>query len=98
MVAFCKRLEIRSFSTQSSLSTFAQKYLPKCKDIYFILQNKHLHIYEDSFGAKIIKDDCALSVLYMVCKRIKIVQFMLKSNIVVTSKPLSWNVGMCPAV
>ena len=58
MLAFCKRLEIRSFSTQSSLSIFAQKYLPKCKDTYFILQNKYLHIYEDNFGSKILRDDC----------------------------------------
>ena len=43
-------------SAQSSLSIFAQKYLRKCKDTtYFILQNKHLPIHEDSFGAKIPK-------------------------------------------
>ena len=45
---------------QSSLSVFAQKYLHKCKDTYFILQNKNLCIYEDSFGAKILRDDCTL--------------------------------------
>ena len=38
---------------QSSLSIFAQKYLHKCEDTYFILQNKYLGIYEDTFG-----DDC----------------------------------------
>ena len=27
---------------------------------YFIIQNKYLCIYEDSFGAKILRDDCAL--------------------------------------
>ena len=32
-------------------------YLRKCKDTYFILQNKYLRIYEDSFGAKILRDD-----------------------------------------
>ena len=48
------------FSAQSSLSIFTQNYLRKCKDIYFMLQNKYLFIYEDSFGAKILKDDCAL--------------------------------------
>ena len=25
-----------------------------------MLQNKYLHIYEDSFGAKILRDDCTL--------------------------------------
>ena len=60
MLAFCKRLEIRSFSTQSSLSIFAQKYFCKCKDTYFILKNKSLCIYEDSFGAKVLTDDCNL--------------------------------------
>ena len=48
-----------STSAQSSLSIFAQKYLHKCKDTYFILQNKYLCIYEDSFGAKIVREDCA---------------------------------------
>ena len=45
---------------QSSLSIFTQKYIPKCKDTYFILQNKYFCIYEDSFGAMIVRDDCAL--------------------------------------
>ena len=31
-------------------------YLLKCEDTYLILQNKYLHIYEDSFGAKILID------------------------------------------
>ena len=35
-------------------------YLRKCKDTYFSLQNKYLRIYEDCFGAKILRDDCAL--------------------------------------
>jgi hypothetical protein len=52
-------------STQSSLSIFAQKYLCKCENTYFILQNKYLCIYEDSFGAMIIKDDCALRNMKM---------------------------------
>ena len=51
---------IISSSVQSSLSIFAQKYLCKCKDTYFILQNKYLCIHEDSFGAKIHRDDCVL--------------------------------------
>ena len=52
-------------SAQLSLSIFTQKYLRKCEDIYFILQNKCLCIYEDSFGAMIIKDDCALRNMKM---------------------------------
>ena len=39
---------------QSSLSIFAQKYLHKCEDTYFFLQNKYICIDEDSFGAKIL--------------------------------------------
>ena len=35
-------------------------YLHKCEDTYFILQNKYLRIYEDSFRAKILRDNCAL--------------------------------------
>ena len=47
---------------ESSLSIFTQKYLCKCEDTYFISQNKYLRIYEDSFGAKILRDtNCALS-------------------------------------
>ena len=46
---------------QSSLCIFTQKYLYKCEDTYFILQNKYLSIYKDSFGAKILSDDCSLS-------------------------------------
>ena len=48
---------------QSCLSIFAQKYLCKYKDTYFILQDKYLCIFEDSFGAKILRDDCALSTM-----------------------------------
>ena len=40
------------FGTQSSLSIFTQKYLYKCEDTYFILQNKYLCIYQDSFGER----------------------------------------------
>ena len=50
-------------SAQSSLSNFTQKYLHKCKDTYFILQNMYLCIYDNSFGAKTLGDDCALSAL-----------------------------------
>ena len=41
---------------------FAQKYFHKCEDIYFILQNKYFRSHNDSFGEKILKDDCAPSV------------------------------------
>ena len=54
--------ELLCNSVKSSLSIFAQKYFCKCKDTYFIITNKYLHIYKDSFGAKILKDDCAHSV------------------------------------
>ena len=40
------------------LSIFAQEYLCKCENTYFILQKKYLCIYEDSFGMKILRDDC----------------------------------------
>ena len=48
----------RSQIAQSSLSS---KYLRKCKYAYSILQNQYLWIYEDSFWAKILRDDCAQS-------------------------------------
>ena len=51
---------VYTLSAQSSLSIFAQMYLCKCEDTYFILQNKYLCIYEDSFGAEILRDDYAL--------------------------------------
>ena len=49
-------------SAQSSQSIFAQEYLRECEDTYFILQNKYLHIYKQSFGAKILRDDCTLKL------------------------------------
>ena len=52
-------------SVQSSLCIFAQKYRRKCKDTYFILQNKYLRIYEDSFGLMILRDDCASNLVKM---------------------------------
>ena len=51
-------------SAQSSLSIFAQKYLCKCEDTYFILQNKYLCIHKDSFGVKILKDDFPLNIFF----------------------------------
>ena len=53
--------------SQSSLSIFAKNYLCKCEDTYFILQNKYLGIYEYSFGAKILEDDCILSPIQKSC-------------------------------
>ena len=54
-LGFSRRFSTRkSLSLHSSMSMFAQKYLRKFKDTYFILQNKYLCIYEDSFGAKIL--------------------------------------------
>ena len=47
-------------SVPSSLSIFAPKYLLEYKDTYFILQNKYLCIYKDSFAVNILRDDCAL--------------------------------------
>ena len=55
-------------SVLSSLGVFAPKHLHKCKNTYFILQNKYLCIYEDSFGAKILIDDCTLIVpIFISC-------------------------------
>ena len=50
-------------SGQSFLSIFTQKFLCKCKDAYFFLQNKYVCIHEDTFGAKILIDDCAFSAI-----------------------------------
>ena len=52
-------LSSAKISVKSSLSFFAQKYLRKSEDTWFIIQNKYLCIYEDSFGAKIVREDCA---------------------------------------
>ena len=38
-----------------------QSLLGKFKDTYFILQNKYLCIYEDSFEVKILRNDWALN-------------------------------------
>ena len=40
--------ETRLTTISSAQSIFAQKYLHKCKDTYFISQNKYLWIYEDT--------------------------------------------------
>ena len=48
-----KKIRLTSFHI-----LFAQKCLRKFEDTYLILQKKHLHIYKDSFGAKILRDDC----------------------------------------
>ena len=51
---------------QSFLIIFAQRYLCKCKNTYIILQNKYLCIYEDSFGAKILRDNCTLYMFFFL--------------------------------
>ena len=61
-----KKRENNTLSVQSSLSSFAQNYLHKCKDTYFILQKKYIHIYEDSFRAKMLRDDCTLTARPLV--------------------------------
>ena len=53
---------VKLLNVQSSLTIFNQNYLRKCNDTYFIIQNKYLRIYEDSFGTKILRDDCAHSI------------------------------------
>ena len=52
-------------SVQSSLNIFAQKYLHKCEGTYFIFQNKYLRNYKDSFGVKLLRDDCNLSMFLL---------------------------------
>ena len=59
--AICEYWVSKVRRAQSSLSIFAQKYLHKCEDTYFILQNKYICIDEDSFGVKILGDDCIQS-------------------------------------
>ena len=40
-----------------------QNYLCKCEGTYFVRWNMFsIHIHEDSFGAKILRDDCALTL------------------------------------
>ena len=47
-------------SEQSSLSIFLSIFINVKILRYFILQNKFFRIYEDSFGAKILRDDYTL--------------------------------------
>ena len=63
------------YCAQSSLSIFSQKYLCKCEDTYFILQNKYLRIHKDSFGGKILRDDCTHNTKHLL----KILQQVTKS-------------------
>ena len=65
-------------STQSSLSIFAQKYRCKCENTYSILQNENLCIYEASFGAKILRDDCTLKVQYRITHKILFAYLVLR--------------------
>ena len=48
-------------SAQSSQSFLAQRFLRKFEDNYFILQNKYLCFYKDTFGTKTLRDDCTHS-------------------------------------
>ena len=54
----------KSICAQSSLSIFTQKYLRESEDNNLILQNKYRCIYDDNLGAKVVKDDCALSWIF----------------------------------
>ena len=67
----------RTTRVKSSLSIFAQKYLCKFEDTtYFILQNKYLHICEDSFGGKMLRDDCTPNItLYFPQVLVKLIFF-----------------------
>ena len=56
---------VKTIGEQSSLSIFTQKYLHKCEDTYFIFQNKYLRNYKDSFGVKLLRDDCNLSMFLL---------------------------------
>ena len=55
------RVQFRDELRNHLLSSLTSTYLHKCEDTYFILQNNFLCIYKDSFGAKILSDDCSLS-------------------------------------
>ena len=50
----------QKYHFKTSICIFAQKHLRKYQDTYCILQNKDLQISGDSFGAKILRDDCTL--------------------------------------
>ena len=58
---------------------FIQNYLRKREDTYSILQNKYLCIYEDSFGLKILRDDCARKV-YLCNSQKKIASELFSSK------------------
>ena len=72
-----KKRENNTLSVQSSLSSSAQNYLHKCKDTYFILQNKYLRIYKDSPGANILRDDCTLSIQLEMLLRLETIIYIL---------------------
>ena len=79
-------LTILTWSAQSYLSIFTQKYLRKYEDTYFILKNKHLCIYKDSFGAKNFRDDCTqiryfFYLYYTICVFLKIEYSFLLEHI-----------------
>ena len=58
------------FSGQSSLSIFTQKYLRKCEDTHFNLQNRYLRIYENIFVVMILAQ-YIISMIYEFRDRIR---------------------------
>ena len=70
VVHFCLQIFLYRYivSAQSSIGIITQKYLRKCKNTYSILQNKYHCIFEDSFGAKIVREMIAPQV-YKFAKR-----------------------------
>ena len=86
-------------SAQSPLRIFAQKYIHECEDNYFILQNKHLYIYQDGFGAKILRDDCALNLpvrqleehIYEICQRLLTWHWQYCANVQIPCMYTVWS-------
>ena len=54
---------------KSSLSIFLSIFINVKILRYFILQNNFFRIYEDSFGAKILRDDCTLKSCHLFYKK-----------------------------
>ena len=54
---------------QSSLSILFSIFINVKILRYFILQNKFFRIYEESFGAKILRDDCILKKLPSILQK-----------------------------
>ena len=83
-------ITIGLISAQSSLSFFAQKYLCKCEDTYFILQKSiFAFTYKDSLGAKILRDDCVLNASSILTL------FLPKHSVLSVSSKVHSNVISC---